>query len=88
MTPLQSVLRAAYKQAWARRNRAASRVGELLFDLEMARNEVAGEQRWLESVAAELKASGYEKADDYLARIWPVACPPEQPSNPNGPVAE
>lgn len=78
-TPLQKVLYYTCRKAWQKRNSAAHRVDELLHALSEARRERDEAQGWFEMVAAELKASGYEKADDYLTRIWMLAKPAESP---------
>lgn len=87
-TPLQTILRQTYFAAFKRRNDAAHEVNICIHRLEAARRELDVAQNWIEAVGAELKASGYERADDYLARVWPVARPTERSSGPHEAVAE
>lgn len=83
MSSLQKVLLDTYHMAWTRRSKTMDGVTRALYELEQSRLAADVAQRWLERVGAELKASGYDKADDYLERVWPTKKPDEYVHNPN-----
>lgn len=72
------LLNVLYFNAWKERNRAASDVNTLLHALNEARKVSDEKQAFLERVAVEVRASGFEGAEDYLTRVWPEQKPPEQ----------
>ena len=86
MNSLQKVLRGTYQAAYIARCDAMGDVARALYVLEQARYKAAHAQTWLETVGAELKASDYDKADDYLERVWPMKKPDEWVHNPNAAV--
>lgn len=79
---LQQILRTVYFNEWKKRNRIHDKLGEALHAVAEFRNQLLTSQAWLERIGAEWKVSGYEKADDYLARVWPLAPLEEQVLDP------
>ena len=88
MNSLHKVLRETYRTAWLTRNNAMKGVARALYELQEARSTADATQTWLESVGAELRASGFDKADDYLGRVWPIAKPEEFVFSPSTAVYE
>ena len=86
VTSLQKVLRETYRSAYVARQDAMEDVARALYALERARGKADRAQSWLEKVGAELRASGYDKADDYIERLLPMAKPDEWVFNPNAAV--
>lgn len=72
-----------YHNAWQARNAAQNDVNALLRNLDEARKVADERQEFLERVAFEVRASGFDRAEDYLTRIWPEQRPPEKPFDRN-----